>query len=158
MSKHLKIQELKLVMMFLVMVHDLGQLYYLRDKYDLTEEVHIHGKLANVLLKKRLREFDFILQLSHSESFGMSVVEAQTLGLPAIVSNNGGLPEIVIHNQSGFVINGMHDFIITQIIDLWENHKLYQKMSESAINISQAKFNSDMESQELIKLYQEIIS
>lgn len=137
---------------------DIGQLYYLRDKFDLNEEVIIHGKLANDILINKLRDFDFILQLSHSESFGMSIVEALTRGVPAIVSQTGGLPEIVVHDHSGFVIDDKDTFDINQIIDLWKNQNSYQKMSQSAINTTQTKFNSDVESQKLIELYQSLIS
>jgi glycosyltransferase involved in cell wall biosynthesis len=41
---------------------------------------------------------------SHSESFGVAVLEASACGLPVVVSDAGGLPEVVKHKETGLVV------------------------------------------------------
>jgi glycosyltransferase involved in cell wall biosynthesis len=136
---------------------DLGQLYYLRDKFDLVKEVNILGKVANKVLKSELIRYDFLLQLSHSESLGMSVIEAQTLGLPAVVSNVGGLPEIIENNHNGIILEDLSVKELQRISDLWRNKALYYEFSKASINLSQSRYNINVESRKLLNLYKSLI-
>lgn len=139
---------------------DIGQLYYLLDRYNLNDSVNVKGKVENEILKNKLKEYDFILQLSHSESFGMSVVEAQTHGVPAIVSLADGLNESVLDEKTGFVFE--RDFSFTKeahrIIELWKDKNRYLEMSQNAIDFSQSSFNVDVEVSKLLKLYSSLIN
>lgn len=139
---------------------DIGQLYYLVDRYKLNEFVAIKGKAKNNILKENLSNYDFILQLSHSESLGMSIIEAQTYGVLPIVSNADGLVEIVKNNVTGLVLK--RDFKpkkeVMRIIDLWRDKFLYKKMSSNAIEFSQTSFNTDIEVRKLTELYTKLIS
>lgn len=137
---------------------DIGQLYYLRDKFGLQNEVIIHGKVANKELKNKLRDYDFLVQLSLSESLGMSAIEAQSMGLPVIVSNSDGLPEVVIDNETGFIIERENcDLKLKRIITIWENSLEYNNMSKNAITFAQNKFNINKEMESLINLYNNLI-
>jgi len=137
---------------------DSGQVYYLIDKYGLHDCVTYHGRLPNSDLKTRLEGYDFFLQLSHSESLGMSVIEAQSLGLPAIVSNSDGLPEVVVHNQTGFCV-APHDSeaAATYLLKLWQNPDLYMQFSQEAIAFSHQHFSVETEVDALHRLYKSLI-
>jgi glycosyltransferase involved in cell wall biosynthesis len=134
---------------------DVGQLYYLIDKYNLNENVKIKGKIENAVLKNQLHKYDFLLQLSHSESLGMSIIEAQTLGVPAIVSDSGGLKEVVIDNKTGFVVKSDSELkdASKKIIEKWENENEYFIMSKNAIKFSQSTFSVEKEVNKLMDLY-----
>jgi len=136
---------------------DLGQVYYLRDKYDLNEEVNIFGKIPNNELKDMLINYDFILQLSHSESLGMSVIEAQSRGVPAIVSENGGLPEIIQDGVNGVVINleNLKDEV-GKVVSVWNSHSNYFIMSKNAIDLVQQKYSVENEIERLTNLYKKL--
>lgn len=138
---------------------DLGQVYYLRDKLNLNDTVIIHGKVSNIELKSKLRTFDFVLQLSISESLGMSVIEAQSLGVPAIVSDSGGLPEIICDKQNGIVVD-VDDFgkSIQEVISIWNNNLVYNEMSKSAIERSHQSYTVENEVIKLVELYGKLIS
>jgi len=139
---------------------DLGQVYYLLDRYGLNDCVSVKGKVDNQKIKDKLDKYDFILQLSHSESFGMSVVEAQTYGVPAIVSNSDGLPETINSTKSGFIVDRQLVFekIAIEIIDFWRNNNKYIRMSKEAILYSQSNFSISQEVSRLSELYKNIIS
>lgn len=138
---------------------DLGQLYYLRDKYDLKEEVNILGRVPNGELMKRLIGYDFILQLSLSEAFPTSVLEAQANGVLAIVSNKGGLPELILNGQNGVVVD-KEDFetSIQEVIDIWCSKSKYLGMSKNAIERVQQNYAIENETERLSKLYMDLSS
>ena len=137
---------------------DTSQIPYLIDKYQLSDCVHYCGGLNNEDLKENLKNSDFCLQLSHSESLGMSVIEAQTNGLPAIVSNSGGLTEVVIHDETGYCVDSYAiEEAANYIIDLWKTPQKYSRFSKSAIEHSQSKFSVKMEVDRLSELYETLI-
>jgi colanic acid/amylovoran biosynthesis glycosyltransferase len=136
---------------------DLGQLYYLIDKYTLQNVVFIHGRVSNTRLKEALLKSDFFLQLSHSESLGMSVIEAQTLGLPAVVSNSDGLPGVIIHEKTGYCVYPYDiEQAATKLEKLWKDPVLYQSFSLAAIKFSQEHYSIKQEVDKLTSLYQNL--
>lgn len=138
---------------------DTDQVMYLIDKYQLAHCVDYKGKIKNEELKANIKTSDFYLQLSHSESLGMSVIEAQTYGLPAIVSDSDGLPEVVTHGETGYCVKPYAiDEASTYIEKLWNDSELYSKFSIAAIKKSQANYSVNMEVERLQKLYESLIT
>lgn len=137
---------------------DLGQLYYLIDRFGLNNYVNVKGKVDNDFLKKNLVNYDFFVQLSISDALPTSVIEAQSLGLPCIVSNVGGLPEAVKNNSSGIVsdFNNL-DKIVDQTINLWRDNNKYFNFSEEAINHANKNFSMEVEFEKLKNLYINIL-
>lgn len=133
---------------------DLGQLFYLRDLYNLNKEVNILGKISNEKLKKSLKKYDFILQLSHSEAFPTSVLEAQSYGVPAIVSNNGGLPEMISVGENGIIVD-LDDFesSVNNVISVWNTQSTYAQMSQNAIDRIHQNYSLENEVKRLHNLY-----
>ena len=133
---------------------DTGQLHYLIDKYDLKNQVNYKDKVDNKIYKQQLADYDFFLQLSHSEAFGASVVEAQSYGLPAIISNSGGLPETIVDAKSGYCVDAWDVQKAAKLIDelIKDSDKFYQ-FSEKAIQFSNENFTTDVEVEKLLKLY-----
>ncbi|REE81995.1 glycosyltransferase involved in cell wall biosynthesis [Lutibacter oceani] len=137
---------------------DLGQVYYLVDKYGLEKEVNCYGKIENTIFKQKLKLYDFYLQLSHSESFGGSVIEAQSQGIPCIVSNSGGLPEAIIHGKTGYCINTYNvDSAANYIKELFQDSKKYHLFSKNAIEYVNENFTTTTEVEKLVGLYKRLI-
>lgn len=138
---------------------DANQIPYLIDKYQLKDCVNYHGSIKNEHLKQKLKTSDFYLQLSQSESLGMSIIEAQTHGLPAIVSNSGGLPEVVIHDETGYCVDSYAiEEAAYHIINLWQSPKKYSEFSKAAISHSQTNFSIQKEVHRLSVLYKSLIT
>jgi glycosyltransferase involved in cell wall biosynthesis/predicted metal-dependent phosphoesterase TrpH len=70
----------------------------------LTEHVCFTGRIDRSQLKSLYLLSDVLVFPSTSDTFGMSVLEAQTLGLPAIVSRCGGPQEIIADGISGYAL------------------------------------------------------
>ncbi|PWI31508.1 hypothetical protein DI383_02235 [Flavobacteriaceae bacterium LYZ1037] len=136
---------------------DAGQVSYLINKYDLQYEVCYHGRIENKELKKRLIDYDFFLQLSHSDALPTSVLEAQSYGLPAIVANSGGLPESIVPYKSGYVVEAYDTKQAAKaILDLWNDSKKYENFSQQAIAHSQTNFTISNEVNRLLMLYRSL--
>lgn len=136
---------------------DSGEVFYLIDKYKLENCVNYFGRIDNSILKENLRNYDFLLQLSHSESFGGVVVEAQSQGVPCIVSNSGGLPEAIMDGESGFCVDSYDvNLAVKCIIDLYFNDKVYTMFSKNAIKYVNNNFTLKNEAEKLLTLYETI--
>ena len=134
--------------------NDLGQLYYLVDAYNLIDKVFIHRKIENNILKQKLREYDFYLQLSISEALSASVIEAQSLGLPCIVSNSDGISEAIVPNLTG--ISGTYldlNILVEQTLSLWNNHERYFQYSLAAIKFANENYTVEKETERISGLY-----
>jgi glycosyltransferase involved in cell wall biosynthesis len=138
--------------------NDLGQLYYLVDKYDLSKNVFIKGKTENDLLKKELIKYDFFVQLSISEALSVSVLEAQSVGLPCVVSNSDGLKEAIIPNKTG-ICGDYYDieYFVEETIKLWMDNEKYYQFSKEAINFVNQNFTLTKEGERLEKMYNDIL-
>lgn len=105
-----------------------------------------------------ITEFDFYLNSSLSESFGISVVEALSCGVPVIASNVGGLKEVV--NQNNGVLIDFSDAAKAAlgIKNFIENSKLnYPEFSKNAIKSFESKFSSAIYVEKLNILYTKLL-
>lgn len=136
---------------------DLGELYYLIDRYNLKNNVFPKGKADNKVLKEKLSGYDFLVQLSISESLGMSVIEAQSQGVPCVVSDSDGLKETGLVNKS-IIIGHYNDieYFSEEILRIKENQQEYHAFSTEAIEFVNQNFSTEKEVENLIKLYNSI--
>lgn len=134
--------------------HDLGQLYYLIDRFQLQEHVFPKGKVENEVIQQKLAEYDFMIQLSLSEAFPTTIIEAQSKGVPCVVSNSGGLCETGIENETIIVNNyNQIDFFADETIKLWKDKERYYSFSAKAIDFVNDNFSTEKEVGRLIDLY-----
>lgn len=138
--------------------HDIGQLYYLIDYHNLQNNVNIMGKVDNRTYKENLKNYDFYLQLSLSESLSISAIEAQAHGIPCIISNAGGMPETIINEESGFTLDYFDiEKAADKIIDLANNNEKYFSFSSAAINHVKNSFVNAIEVQKHLELYKSLL-
>ncbi len=69
---------------------------------NLPDNLIIKGKLPHQELVTFYQKAKIYCQLSRSESFGLSIVEAMNFGCTPVVTNVGGMPEIA--SETGFVV------------------------------------------------------
>ncbi len=137
--------------------NDLGQLYYLVDKFSLTDCVKIKGEIPNIELKKKLIDYDFYLQLSISESLSASVIEAQSLGLPCIVSDSDGIKETILPNITGICAPYYElEYFASEIVKLWNDKDKYFSFSKNAIAFANENFSLETEIEKTMKMYKSL--
>jgi glycosyltransferase involved in cell wall biosynthesis len=88
----------------LLIIGDGPYLQELEKKHLLNERIIFTGPIDRDLLPEILSMADLFVFPSNTDTFGMSVLEAQACGIPALVSNMGGPQEIIIDQISGFVL------------------------------------------------------
>lgn len=76
-----------------------------------------------------------------AEHFGISTVEAMGAGVVPVVINAGGQKEIVENGEDGYLWDSLED-LINKTNSLVEDNKLWEKISEKAIQKSR-KFSGD---------------
>ncbi|MGN6568188.1 MAG: glycosyltransferase family 4 protein [Flavipsychrobacter sp.] len=136
---------------------DLGEVYYLVDRFQLHKHVNVIGKVSYEVLMGKLKSYHLILQLSVSEALSSSILEAQSFGIPAIISDSDGLPEAVIPGESAICYPFWEiDKLVADTIDLWSNKEKYIAFCEKSFESSQ-RFTVDKEIERLTAMYQQIL-
>ncbi|MCF7920253.1 MAG: glycosyltransferase [Candidatus Cloacimonetes bacterium] len=92
---------------YLLLVGDGPQREYYQKKY-LSDHIIFTGKIERHLLPEYLSAADLFLFPSNSDTFGMSVLEAQACKLPALVTAHGGPQEIICNEETGFIIRDLN--------------------------------------------------
>tara|TARA_B110000858_G_C17768355_1_gene458223 strand:+ start:337 stop:1431 length:1095 start_codon:yes stop_codon:yes gene_type:complete len=134
-----------------------SQIYYLADRLGISDIIKIYDTKSNESIRKEFGKHDFILQLSLSESLGVSILEAMQVGLIPIVSNIGGLKDIVENNVTGLIEDSYNlEKIVLSFVSLWNNPLKYFSMSKSCIDFVNEKYNNDVECQKLYNLYKKL--
>lgn len=87
----------------LILAGDGPYLEILKKQMKKYKRVIFAGRLHQDLLPDIYSGSDFLVFPSHTDTFGMAVLEAQTCGLPAVVSDMGGPQEIIIPGETGEV-------------------------------------------------------
>ncbi len=135
----------------------------LQDSKDLTKRlglsnrVHYLGELDNTNKGSVFRASDiFVLPcLNRTESFSLTLVEAQLSKIPTIVSDvNSGVTEVSQHNKTGLAVEpGNPEVLAMAIKTLIENKELRLKMGEEGYNRAKTLFVNSVTSPKLRDLY-----
>jgi glycosyltransferase involved in cell wall biosynthesis len=76
--------------------------------------VRFTGPMRNLDLPGLYSLADLFVFPSTTDTFGMTVLEAQACGLPALVSDQGGPQEIIVAERSGFVLSVTDEYAWVQ--------------------------------------------
>jgi L-malate glycosyltransferase len=120
--------------------HDMGleknkaYLQSLKDtahQSSVASQIHFHGFTHNVA--EVLHSARMAVNASVSESFSMTVLEAQGYGVPVIATRCGGPEEIILDGTTGFLVPiGDDEAIAAKICILLEDAALAARMGEAA--------------------------
>ncbi len=87
---------------------------------DLINRVHFTGWLGEVA--PLLAALDVYVSASHTESFGLAIVEAMASGLPVVATATEGAREIIDHEKTGVIVGvGNYEAIAASVLHLLEN-------------------------------------
>ena len=85
--------------------------------------------------------------------------EAMAMGLPVISTFHGGIPELVEDGISGFLIPERNaEAIAEKLTYLIEHSEIWQQMGASGRKQVETKYDMNQLNDELIEIYQQIIS
>ena len=100
----------------------------------LGDKVIFHGYQNKDYINEMLLNSSIYIMTSHTESFGIVLIEAMNCGVPCIsYSSAQGANEIIVNEENGFLIdNRNEDEMINKIELLMEDEKLRKKMGKNA--------------------------
>ena len=101
---------------------------------------------------------DVICLTSKNEGTPVSLIEAQAAGIPVVTTEVGGVRDIVQDGETGFVIPvDNRDLFIERLLELVENEKKREKMSQNGWNYVQEKFHYKTLAKNMDQLYRKLI-
>jgi len=94
------------------------------------------------------------LNLSRSESFSRTVLEASAAGLPVIATRCGGPEEIVVHTKTGYLVD-LDDAteVASRMKELIQNPGVARELGRLACKHSRSKFSIETFRTELLDLF-----
>jgi glycosyltransferase involved in cell wall biosynthesis len=95
---------------------------------------------------------------SHSENFGISVLEALVVGTPVLVTPGVGLATVIRDRELGYVADLNIDAIMQAIDRCLSDPDLAKQMGEQARQFTSEYYNWDRIAAELVGVYRSIIN
>ena len=94
-----------------------------------------------------------------SEAFGLVFIEAQAMGLPVVSFANGGVAEAVADGVTGYLTSEKKTWQVCHIgiTRLLLDPILWSKFSDAGITRIRSKFDLNVQSGELEKLYEQVL-
>lgn len=137
---------------------ELGAVSYARHQLGLKDRVRLVGAVPPDEVYDYLDQADVYFQMSVTEGFGNSVLEAQSRRLPAVVSDAGGLPENVVDGTTGFVVARRDPEAATRALKLLaSDRKLRERMGHAARERVLREFRPEVELDRFETLYRSVL-
>lgn len=101
---------------------------------------------------------DLFVLPSYQENFGMAVAEAMAAGLPVVISDRVNIHHDVQAYKAGIVTKCDVQEIANAIETLLDNEAMRKEMGENGRRLVRDKFNWDVITPQIIKLYEQVLS
>ena len=126
--------------------------------HGLANRVHLPGIFTGAELLQAYTDADMLVLLSHSENFGMVVVEAMAAGLPVLLSQQVGIGSYVADAGAGLVVDAESPQTEAAWIELITSPRRRSAMSAAAKTLVSRHFSSPAVAQQLLDVFQQITS
>ena len=121
------------------------------------EKTVFTGMLTGQKKLAALRDADIYVLSSYSEGFSMSILEALTCNLPVIITHQCYFPEVA-EAEAGLVIDTNIDQLTESLIKLLDDEHLRKKMGENGRRLVIESYTWDKVADQMIKLYEDVLS
>lgn len=103
-------------------------------QHNLESKIILHGFRDKDYIDKMLHEASIYLMTSHTESFGIVLIEAMSHGVPCIAfSSAEGARELIQSGKNGYLIkNRNYEMMIKKIEDLMEREREREKIGKAS--------------------------
>lgn len=146
----------------MLIIGDGSQKEALKDlsrKLNIDSLVDFCGYISPDKLPLFMNRLDVLLNLSQTESFGVSVIEASACKIPVIATATGGLKEVVEHEKTGFLVKyGNVQAIVDAIEKIYLNPGLRTEMGKNGRTKVCTEYDIKLNSLETIRHYKNLIS
>lgn len=109
---------------------------------NLTSRVHLTGWLDDVA--PLLSALDVYVSASHTESFGLAIVEAMAAGLAVVATATEGAREIIDDEETGIIVAiGDHQAMAATVLHLLEDENSRRRIGKLAQRQARERFSLD---------------
>lgn len=124
--------------------------------HNMEKYVTLHGFQNKEYIDKLMQDSSIYLMTSHTESFGIVLIEAMSHGIPCIAMDSAeGAREIINSGENGYLIkNRNYDVMVKKIGDLIKNRDERLRLGENARK-SVEKYTSEAVGEEWFTLIEE---
>ncbi|HYG80214.1 MAG TPA: glycosyltransferase, partial [Pyrinomonadaceae bacterium] len=106
-----------------------------------------------------LRALDVYVSASHTESFGLAIVEAMAAGLAVVATATEGAREIIADEETGLIVPvGDHDALAASALRLLKNEDERARIGSRAAAAARERFSLDRMVDATERLYQEMMN
>ena len=129
----------------------------LSEELDLRERVHFTGWLADVA--PLLHALDVFISPSHTEAFGLSIVEAMASGLPVVATRTEGAREIIEDGVNGLLVAvGDNEQMASLTLALVKDEARRRELGARAKERAQSRFGLERMASAVEQVYSEAVS
>lgn len=133
---------------------EVARLRALVDELGLDDVVRFVGAVPHADLPVYYRAADALVVCSHSESFGLTALEAHSCGTPVVGTPVGGLSHVVVDERSGFLVDTRDPAVFAaRLKTLLADPSLRARFGAAAV-ASAASFSWDRTAASLQELYE----
>lgn len=118
------------------------------------ERTHFVGFVAGETKNLFLQGADLFALTSHSENFGVAVLEAMACGVPVLVTPGVALAETVNSHHAGIVTELNVEAITTKLENYFQNPAIAKNMGRNGRQLVIEKYSWNQISQSLVGIYQ----
>lgn len=102
---------------------------------------------------------DLYVQASHTESFGLSSLEAMACRVPVVAYRVGGVPEVVIHGETGLLVEkGDVPAFAAAVIELLRDGRKHCQFALAAKKRAETLFSADQVVPRYEQIYRDVLS
>jgi glycosyltransferase involved in cell wall biosynthesis len=103
-----------------------------------------------------LRDADLFVLQSHTENFGISVVEAMAAGTPVVISDQINLWRDVVEYDAGLVTPCDPDLAAEAMLKAMEDKTLRAKLLNGGEKLLSERYSREAVTQQLMSLYRDV--
>lgn len=128
------------------------------EKYNLQNNVTFLGSLNEQEMCNQFLKSHVFVSPSVIENSPNSVGEAMILGVPTISSDVGGVKNMLVHDKEGFIYQHDAPYMLAHYVcEVFSNDELALKFSENAKVHANITHNKNLNLENMINIYKEIV-
>lgn len=128
----------------------------LASRHDLCHKVDFLGEIDEV--ESIIAAADVALFPSESESFGLSMLEAQACAVPVVATRVGGVPEVIEHGETGYLDEiGDCASMAGHVETLLRDEPLRLAMGQAGAERAQRRFSLGASMRQHVALYERLL-
>jgi glycosyltransferase involved in cell wall biosynthesis len=102
---------------------------------------------------------DILVFPSHTESFGITVIEAMAMGVPVAASNYGGILDSIEHNKTGILFERKNPASLANAVTkLIKDPQLRIILGTAGRLRAKKEFNMNIHTERTVKLYEKLLT